>query len=134
MCNERFVSITLENTSVNIIGRGTVKLKDLQNQSIGRTGTHYSYNKTGDALLTTRGTQFVLTLKHIDLRPANGADVVLLLDNVKITTPGVYTIRASYTTTQPEQLSSAGMGSEERKHRIPIHKQVLAGLQTFPAT
>lgn len=125
------ISVTLENTSVNIIGRGTVKLKDLQKQSIGRTGTHYSYSKTGEAFLTTRGSQSVLTLKHIDLRPANGVDIVLLLDNVKITTPGVYSIRASYSTTQPEQLTSAGIGSEEGNitvinpianfQRIPYH-------------
>ena len=45
------IEVTLDNTTVNVIGRGEVTLRNLPKQSIGRTGTHYSYN----FVVTTEG-------------------------------------------------------------------------------
>lgn len=39
------IDVTLDNTTVNVIGRGEVILRDLPKQSIGRTGTNYSYKR-----------------------------------------------------------------------------------------
>ncbi len=41
------IDITLLNTTINVIGRGAVLLKDLSSQSIGRTGNKYSYSESG---------------------------------------------------------------------------------------
>ena len=41
------IAVTLDNTTVNVIGRGEVILRDLPKQSIGRTGTNYSYKRLG---------------------------------------------------------------------------------------
>jgi polygalacturonase len=106
---------TLDNTTVDIIGRGDVRLRDLERQSIGRTGSKYSYTKVGEAALARAadghgGTE--LTLRHLDLRPANGIDVKLVLSGVRLARPGSYAIRARYTTAQPAVLTSAGTGAE----------------------
>jgi hypothetical protein len=46
------IHATLQNTTVNVIGRGDVPLQILGQQSIGRTGTRYSYNKAGVVTIT----------------------------------------------------------------------------------
>ncbi|MBC9932185.1 endopygalactorunase [Chitinophaga qingshengii] len=106
----RGITITPENTTVNVIGRGAVLLKDLGQQSIGRTGTHYSYKRVGEAVITHGGTR--LTLSHLDLRPANGPDIVLTISNITLTNTGSYPIKARYTTSQPDILTSSGENTE----------------------
>lgn len=103
---------TMDNTTVNVIGRGTVKLKDLATQSIGRTGNAYSYTKVGEVSITKSATGSVLTFSHIDCRPANGADLIIVINDVQLKKAGKYPISASYTTSKPEVLTSAGTGSE----------------------
>lgn len=107
------VQPTLDNTSVNVIGRGEVSLRGLPTQSIGRVGPAYSYSKVGDAAIepTPEGGATIV-LSHLDLRPANGADVVLVIHGVKLARPGRYMFRATYATTQPQALGSAGTGAE----------------------
>ena len=107
------INITTDNTTVNITGRGDVKLKDLATQSTGRTGNHYSYHKVGDAeiIKSANGTA-VLLFKHLDLRPANGEDLKIVIGNVALSKAGKYFFRASYTTSLPGVLTSAGTGSE----------------------
>ena len=41
------IDVNMENTSVNVIGRGDVRLKDLESQSIGKVGSKYSYDRVG---------------------------------------------------------------------------------------
>lgn len=107
------VRATMENIMVNIIGRGSVRLKDLDKQSIGRTGTRYPYRKAGEAgIMPAPGGGSVITLSHLDLRPANGPDVLLVIDNVLLADPGKYPFRAVYTTSKPDVLTSAGTGPE----------------------
>ena len=107
------VTVTKENTTVNIIGRGDVLLKDLSTQSIGRVGSKYSYKKVGDvAISKSADGRTLLTFKHLDLRPANGADIKLVIRNVKFSKTGNYFFKASYTTSKPEVLTSAGSGTE----------------------
>jgi len=104
---------TLENTSVNVIGRGEVKLRELSTQSIGRVGSHYSYSKVGNVVISksTSGA-VIITFSNLDLRPANGADLVVKINNVQLKDIGNYTFKAVYTTAKPEVLSSAGTGNE----------------------
>jgi polygalacturonase len=107
------ITPTLDNSRVNVIGRGEVTLRDLPKQSIGRVGSAYSYSKVGDAAIERSadgGT--TLTLRHLDLRPANGPDIKLVVGGVALAKPGEYSVRARYTTSQPDALQSAGVGGE----------------------
>ncbi len=107
------IDITMDNTTVNVIGRGDVKLSGLSSQSIGRTGTHYSYSRVGNAVITkAKDGTGVLTLSHLDLRPANGVDLKLVIANVQIGKTGSYLFKAIYQTSQPEVLRSPGIGQE----------------------
>ncbi|WP_243751704.1 endopygalactorunase [Niastella caeni] len=107
------IHATMENTTVNVIGRGNVTLKELGQQSIGRTGTKYSYSKVGAVTITplTNGGS-LLTFSHLDLRPANGADLKMVISNVSLPKTGNYVFKATYTTSKPEVLTSAGTGTE----------------------
>jgi hypothetical protein len=107
------INITEDNTTVNVIGRGDVKLKDLATQSIGRVGTNYPYHKVGNFSITRSSDGSALLLfKHLDLRPSNGADLKIVISNVSINKAGEYLFRANYSTTKPEVLTSGGLGSE----------------------
>ena len=107
------INATTDNTTVNVIGRGDVKLKDLANQSIGRTGDRYSYHKAGDAeIIKLANGATKLLFKHLDLRPANGEDLKIVISNVTLSKVGKYLFRSTYTTSQPEVLTSAGTGAE----------------------
>ena len=104
---------TLNNTSVNVIGRGFVKLSDLEMQPIGRVGSLYSYAKVGNVEITksAKGAS-IITFKHLDFRPANGADLLLKIDNVHLRNSGNFVFKAIYISALPEVLSSAGTGNE----------------------
>lgn len=110
------ITVTPENTTVNVIGRGDVRLKDLPAQSIGRAGVGYPYSKVGEVSINkeTDGSTR-LEFKHLDLRPANGADLKLVIHSVMLDKAGDYSFRAHYTTAQPEKLTSAGTGPETAK-------------------
>jgi polygalacturonase len=104
---------TMENTTVNVIGRGEVTLQQLTQQSIGRTGTSYSYKKVGAVTITPLpGGGSMLHFSHLDLRPANGADLKIVIRQVSFPKSGNYRFKATYTTAKPDILSSAGTGTE----------------------
>jgi len=118
---------TLSNTSVNIIGRGFVKLSDLGAQSIGRMGSLYSYTKVGDVALTKSANgASIITFKKLDFRPSNGADLVLKIGDVRLRNSGNLTFRAIYTSALPEVLSSAGTGNETTTLKVT---QTLSNLE-----
>jgi hypothetical protein len=101
------ITVTGDNTTVNVIGRGAVKLNDLTTQYIGRVGTTYPYQKVGDFSITRqRDGGSTLILKHLDLRPANGADLVIMIKKVQLNKVGKYVFKATYQTTEPELLTS----------------------------
>ena len=107
------INATMENTTVNVIGRGDVLLKNLAAQSIGRTGTNYRYSRVGQAAITqSPDGGSILTLSNLDLRPANGPDLKIAIGNVRLTKVGTYAFKAIYTTSEPDVLTSAGTGSE----------------------
>lgn len=107
------IGVTMSNTTVNVIGRGDVWLKDLASQSIGRVGTHYSYSRVGDVALTKSADGgAVLHFSHLDLRPANGPDLKIVIHGVSLPQPGSYVFKASYATSKPVALTSAGTGAE----------------------
>src|SRR4030095_12377695 len=54
----------------------------------------------------------LLTFRHLDLRPANGPDILIVVKDVSLTRLGNYFFKANYTTSKPEILTSAGTGSE----------------------
>lgn len=48
-------------------------MRDRLKQSIGRTGTHYSYNKVGNVALRDEGERgTVIVFSGLDFRPSNG--------------------------------------------------------------
>lgn len=101
------IAVTMENTTVNVIGRGDVLLKDLATQSIGRTGGAYSYSKVGDVAITKAvDGGSVLAFEHLDLRPANGPDLRVVINNVQLPKAGYYRFTASYVTSSPAMLTS----------------------------
>lgn len=101
------ITLTEENTTVNVIGRGAVKLKDLGSQSIGRVGSNYSYRKVGTFTITrTEDGGSLLLFTELDLRPANGADLIILIKNISLDNVGKYLFKASYTTSKPDVLTS----------------------------
>jgi len=107
------INVTGDNTTVNVIGRGDVKLKDFATQSIGRVGTAYPYKKVGNYSVSKNpGGGSMLLFKHLDLRPANGADLKIVISHVQLPKSGEYRFSAVYETTEPEVLTSAGVGTE----------------------
>jgi polygalacturonase len=107
------IHATMENTKVNVIGRGDVKLSGLATQSIGRTGTKYSYHQVGSVeILKAPAEGTILSFSHIDLRPANGADLKITIEGVNLKAVGQYQFKATYTTSKPEVLTSSGTGNE----------------------
>ena len=107
------IEVTQDNTMVNVIGRGDVKLKDLATQSIGRVGTNYPYHKVGNfAISKSADGGSILLFKHLDLRPANGADLKIVIGNINLGRRGKYLFKATYSTSKPEVLTSPGIGSE----------------------
>ncbi|WP_216624831.1 carbohydrate-binding domain-containing protein [Paenibacillus foliorum] len=100
------IGATMDNTSVNVIGRGKVKLSGLATQSIGRVGAGYRFQQVGtvDIVNNTDGSQ-VITFKGLDLRPANGADLQITIEGVTIEA-GSYGFEASYKTSEPEVVTS----------------------------
>src|SRR5688572_4567446 len=107
------ITITEDNTTVNVVGRGDVTLKGLATQSIGRVGTNYPYHKVGNfAISKSADGGSILLFKHLDLRPANGADLKIVIGNINLGRPGKYLFKATYSTSKPEVLTSPGIGSE----------------------
>lgn len=99
--------VTLDNVTIDVIGRGPVVVRNLSQQSIGRTGANYPYKKVGDSQLINCGKKgSILRLTGLDFRPDNGPDLRLVLKGVKVDNIGKYDIRASYTVAEPEKLKS----------------------------
>jgi polygalacturonase len=96
------VNVTMDNTTVNVIGRGEVKLSELAAQSIGRTGTNYSYKQVGQVKIIDKGKQGqIVSFSNIDLRPLNGIDLRIRIRQLNIQNVGDYVFMAFYTTTEP---------------------------------
>jgi polygalacturonase len=107
------IEATTVNTTVNVIGRGDVALKDLATQSIGRVGTHYAYSSVGNVTIAKQSNGgSLLSFTHLDLRPANGPDLRIMINKVSLPKAGSYIFSASYTTAQPAVLTSPGTGGE----------------------
>lgn len=101
------IDVTLDNVMVDVIGRGMVVLRELPKQSIGRTGTHYSYKQVGEVTLHPMGKRgTVIRFSGLDLRPSNGPDIRLVIKGVTVSRVKEYCFEASYTTSQPRILRS----------------------------
>jgi len=129
------INITPDNVTVNVIGRGEVLLKDLPNQSIGRTGTKYSYSKVGVADISRSNSGTIITLGHLDLRPANGEDVIVVIRDVQLNKAGTYAFKADYSTSQPEVLNSAAITANlQAVHTITDFERELDRSLTYKET
>ncbi|NOV01022.1 S-layer homology domain-containing protein [Paenibacillus planticolens] len=129
------IGATLDNTSVNVIGRGKVKLSGLETQSIGRVGAGYRFQKVGTVAITDNldGSQFI-TFKGLDLRPANGADLQITFEGVAVDA-GSYQFEASYKTSEPEVLTSPwGSVSLQAVNTISNFNRVLDKSLTYKET
>lgn len=101
------INVTMDNTHVNVIGRGEVPLSGLATQSIGRTGTNYSYKQVGQATITGDSkTGQTLTFTSLDLRPLNKPDLRIRITGIQLLAAGDYVFKASYATTQPKKYTS----------------------------
>ncbi len=101
------IRVTMDNTTVNVIGRGEVTLGGLATQSIGRTGTNYSYKQVGKVAITgTPEKGQVITFSEIDLRPLNGIDLRIKIKDVRLSRTGTYTFKTKYVTAEPEVYTS----------------------------
>jgi polygalacturonase len=100
------IGATMDNTMVNVIGRGEVPLSGLATQSVGRTGAGYRFQQVGTVAIADNsdGSQ-VITFKGLDFRPANGADLQLTFKGVMMNA-GSYEFAAVYKTSEPEVLTS----------------------------
>ena len=101
----RGIRATMDNTTVNVIGRGAVKLSGLATQSVGRFGAGYRFPRVGTASIEDGRDGQVIAFRGLDLRPSNGTDLQLRFTHVSIP-PGSYPLEASYTTSEPEKLTS----------------------------
>ena len=112
--------VTPDNTTVNIIGRGEVTLRNLPDQYMGRTGGDYPYTQVATYSISERkdGTR-ILMLKGVDLRPDNGTDVILTFHDVLIRGGKPLTFSVSYTASAPEVLHSP-----EVRICIPVTKAI----------
>jgi len=107
------VSITMENTTVDIIGRGAVSLSGFSAKSVGRVAVDYKYQTLGNVEIVEGETHNIVKFTGLDLRPDNGVDLRLRFANVSIAQTGEYTFRAELKTKEPCVLQSPGTGSEE---------------------
>lgn len=112
------IHVTPDNTTVNVIGRGDVKLRELATQSIGRVGSKYPYSRVGEVAIKKRAEGTVLEFTGLDLRPANGADLKIVIGGVRFSKTGNFLFTARYTTSMPEKLESAGAGPEIATLRV----------------
>lgn len=101
------VAVSYDNTTVDVIGRGEVSLRDLPRQSIGRHGTNYSYDRVGEVEVAgSEGGGRTVTFTGLDLRPFNGVDVRLKIKDAKLDA-GTYAFTARYSTSEPSVYHSA---------------------------
>ena len=111
--------VTLDNTTVDVIGRGPVVLRNLAKQYVGRTGTNYPYKKVGESEIVSCGKEgTLLRLTSLDLRPENGPDLRFVIKGLRVDEVGMYEIKASYSISELERLVS------------PIAKTTFYGVRT----
>lgn len=103
------INATMDNTTVNVIGRGTVPLSGLSTQSVGRFGDGYRFPKVGEAEILNNedGTQ-TLVFTGLDLRAKNKQDLEITFPDASLTEAKEYGFSASYSLTlnEPEILNS----------------------------
>lgn len=94
----RGVNVTMENTTVDIIGRGPVTLAELHAQYMGRFGDGYSLKQVGAAdVRRQEDGRTRIVLSDIDLRVDNGIDLQFVFSDVILPEAGTYTFTADYT-------------------------------------
>lgn len=94
----RGVRVTMENTTVDVIGRGPVTLAGLRAQYMGRCGDRYSLKKVGDAgVCHLEDGRTRIVLSGIDLRVDNGIDLQFVFSDVILPEAGTYTFTVDYT-------------------------------------
>jgi hypothetical protein len=104
-----------------LIGRGAVKLKTWLHNQLAGLEQIILIIRLGTLLLPNcQMAVSLLLFKHLDLRPANGADLTIVISNVNLPLTGKYIFKATYTTSQPEVLTSA-----ESETTLTVTQQLL---------
>lgn len=93
--------------TADIIGRGPVLLNKLATTSSGRSGKGYPWPFIGEAnVAVDTDSSTLITLKHLDLRPDNGADIILKIPAAIISRKDNYLYSVIYCTSAPVKLWS----------------------------
>jgi len=152
------VDATLDNTYVNLIGRGEIVLSKFHlsrgketgsvferpemHKLLGRFAVNYAYQTLGAVAITGQAaTGKTITFSGLDLRPNNGADLVLRIEGVKFDIAGAYNFSASLktkagaiTSSNPAYVSF-GKGSEEAElnvvHQVTSLERVIYNENNF---
>lgn len=120
------VTVTMEHTFVNVIGRGEVPLGELSSQSPGRWGDGYHVTVGEASIEALENGEHRIRLSGLDLRPDNGIDVQLRIAGVSVDEEGIYTFEASYRILEPEELTSQVIPLEVRAvHTLTDFRRIL---------
>ena len=135
------VDATLSNTFVNLIGRGEVRLdrfhlsrgknydgvfeRQDMHRLLGRFSVNYAYQTLGTVEITgSAATGKTITFKGLDLRPNNGADLLLRIEDVCFDKAMAYNFSADLKTKagtirngEPSR-ASFGVGSEAAEFNV----------------
>lgn len=104
------VPVSMEETTVDVIGRGEVPLAGLSTQSVGRAAPAFSYTKVGEVELEEVSEGTLMTFRNIDLRPFNGIDLRLRFKNVKLPKKDGYMFVATYVPSSAYNLPEGKQG------------------------
>lgn len=90
------INIKGTDTYVNIIGRGEVPLDSLSSQSVGRHGNKSAIKSVGTYSIGKSAKGKLLTLRNVDLRPANTPAITLRFTYVSLRKGNTSSFKARY--------------------------------------
>lgn len=108
--------------SVNVIGRGYVLLKELNNMSSGRCGIGHEVQVGQGAIVKNEDGSVELCIERVDLRPDNGIDVQVRIRDAILEEEGVYS---------PEVCVSAQIVGKPEKCRSHVEINVVSTVSDF---
>lgn len=106
------ISVTGTNTYVDIIGRGEVLLDSLRTQSVGRHGNKSAMTSVGSYSISKSGDGRLLTLRNIDLRPANTPAITLRFTSVSLKKGKASAFKARYLLSDKYRIDNAAWRGE----------------------
>lgn len=108
--------------SVNVIGRGYVLLTELNNMSAGRCGIGYEVKVGRGTISKEEDGSVILCIKGLDLRPDNGPDVQVRIQDAVFEEEGIYS---------PKVRVSAGIDGRSEECRDSVSVNVVSTVSDF---